>query len=45
MPNEIYERTWWGFPSRSWGVVYEQYIGEFWKRVESTWSNIVSFWD
>lgn len=45
MANEIYEQTNWGLPTKIWGSIYEDYIGEYWSKAETTWKQIVSFWN
>ena len=45
MANEIYEQTDWGLPTKNWGNIYEQYIGEYWVKASNTWNKIVSFWN
>lgn len=45
MANEVYERSYWGKPTKIWGSVYEKYIGQYYEKTESVWNKIVSYWN
>ena len=45
MPNEVYNKSYWGKPSLRWGSVYEKYIGQYYDKTENTYNEIVSYWN